>query len=131
MRTIAMAALLAGATMGAPAFAAEADDAAMGKRVQDLLHAHQADVFGCVAATNGSVKGEMLVRVMVGEDQHPTKADVLKDQTGLPALGPCLQGKIQKWDLTSLKAAAGDQVVFPLVFKPEELQKGQKRVLVP
>ena len=131
MRTIAMAALLGSVMMGAPATAAEADDAAMGKRVQDLLHAHQAEVFGCVAAANGTVKGEMLVRVMVGEDQHPVKADVLKDQTGLPALGPCLQGKIQKWDLTSLKAAAGDQVVFPLVFKPEELAKGQKRVLVP
>ncbi len=111
--------------------AAEADDAAMGRRVQDLLHAHQADVFGCVAQANGSVKGEMLVRVMVGEDQRPTKADVLKDQTGLPALGPCLQSKMQKWDLASLKASAGDQVVFPLVFKPEPLAKGEKRSLVP
>ncbi|MGZ3426974.1 MAG: cupin domain-containing protein, partial [Polyangia bacterium] len=42
-----------------------------------------------------------------------------------------LQGKIAKWDLASLKAAAGDQVVFPLVFKPEPLKKGDKRVLVP
>jgi quercetin dioxygenase-like cupin family protein len=126
MRRIAIALLL----MGAPALAAD-EDAAMGKRVQDLLHAHQAEVFGCVAAANGSVKGEMLVRVMVGPDQHPAKADVLKDQTGLPALGPCLQGKITKWDLASLKAAAGDQVVFPLVFKPEPLKKGDKRVLIP
>lgn len=117
-------------TMSAPALAADAD-AAMGKRVQDLLHAHQADVFGCVAAANGSVKGEMLLRVMVGQDQHPVKADVLKDQTGLPSLGPCLQSKINKWDLTPLSAAAGDQVVFPLVFKPEPLAKGQRRILVP
>ena len=114
-----------------PAFAAEGDDAAMGRRVQDLLHAHQADVFGCVAQANGSVKGEMLLRVVVGANQRPVKADVLKDQTGLPALGPCLQSKMQKWDLGSLQAAAGDQVVFPLVFKPEELRKGDKRVLVP
>ncbi|HWE28956.1 MAG TPA: cupin domain-containing protein [Polyangia bacterium] len=127
MKAIAMVALLA----GAPAFAAEADDAMMGRRVQDLLHAHQADVFGCVAAANGTVKGEMLVRVMVGEDQRPVKADVLKDQTGLPSLGPCLQTKINKWDLTPLKATAGDQVVFPLVFKPEPLEKGHKRMLVP
>jgi quercetin dioxygenase-like cupin family protein len=126
MRRFAIAILLA----SAPAFAAD-EDAAMGKRVQDLLHAHQSEVFGCVAAANGSVKGEMLVRVMVGADQHPSKADVLKDQTGLPALGPCLQGKMAKWDLASLKAAAGDQVVFPLVFKPEPLKKGDKRVLVP
>ena len=41
------------------------------------------------------------------------------------------RAKMQKWDLTSLKAAAGDQVVFPLVFKPEALKKGEKRVLVP
>ena len=41
MRRLAIVVLLA----SAPAFAA-ADDAAMGKRVQDLLHAHQADVFG-------------------------------------------------------------------------------------
>ncbi len=127
MRAMAIGSVLLCATT---AFAAD-EDAAMGKRVQDLLHAHQADVFGCVSSTTGAAKGEMLVRVMVGEDQHPSKADVLKDQTGLPTLGPCLQTKIQKWDLTTLKAAAGDQVVFPLVFKPEALAKGQKRVLVP
>src|SRR5262249_44749250 len=62
---------------------------------------------------------------------HPQKADVLKDQTGVPTLGPCLQGKMQKWDLTPLKAAAGDQVVFPLAFRPTPLGKGEKRVLVP
>ncbi|HEX8950506.1 MAG TPA: hypothetical protein VF945_01615, partial [Polyangia bacterium] len=128
MKRIAIALMM----MSAPALAAEGgDDAAMGKRVQDLLHAHQAEVFGCVAAATGAVKGELLVRVMVGPDQHPSKADVLKDQTGVPTLGPCLQAKIGKWDLTSLKAAAGDQVVFPLAFKPEPLQKGQKRMLVP
>lgn len=126
MRRIVAIALL---MMSAPVFAA--DDEAMGKRVQDLLHAHQSDVFGCVAQVSGTVKGEMLVRVMVGADMHPMKADVLKDQTGLPALGPCLQSKIQKWDLTSLQAAQGDQVVFPLVFKPEPLAKGEKRMLVP
>ena len=117
---------------GAPALAAEGEDAAMGKRVQNLLHAHQADVFGCVAAASGTVKGELLVRVMVGENQKPVKADVLKDQTGVPSLGPCLQSKMQQWDLTSLEAHAGDQVVFPLAFKPEPpLQKGEKRMLVP
>ncbi|HXU72892.1 MAG TPA: cupin domain-containing protein [Polyangia bacterium] len=126
MRAIAIGVMLFAAT----AFAAD-EDAAMGKRVQDLLHAHQADVFGCVAAANGTVKGEMLVRVMVGADQHPSKAEVLKDQTGLPSVAPCLQSKMQKWDLASLKASTGDQVVFPLVFKPEALAKGEKRVLVP
>jgi quercetin dioxygenase-like cupin family protein len=123
---IAMAALL----MAVPAWAAE-EDAAMGKRVQDLLHAHQQEVFGCVAATNAKVEGEMLVRVMVGENAHAAKADVLKDQSNGGPLGTCLTGKIKTWDLAPLKAAAGDQVVFPLVFKPAKLQKGEKRVLVP
>ncbi len=115
MRRIAIAALL---TMVAPAFAAEGGDEAMGKRVQDLLHAHQADVFGCVAQSTSTPKGEMLVRVMVGEDHHAAKADVLKDATGLPPLGACITGKVKAWDLKPLGAAAGDQVVFPLVFKP-------------
>ena len=92
MRRLAIGSIL---LCAATAFAAD-EDAAMGKRVQDLLHAHQAEVFGCVAQAPGVVKGEMLVRVMVGADQRPSKADVLKDQTGLPALAPCLQAKMQK-----------------------------------
>jgi mannose-6-phosphate isomerase-like protein (cupin superfamily) len=107
------------------------EDEAMGRRVQDLLHAHQADVFGCVQAANAKADGEMLVRVMVGEDQHPAKAEVLKDQSGGGSLGQCLTGKIKQWDLAPLKAEKGDQVVFPLVFKPEKLKPGEKRVLVP
>jgi quercetin dioxygenase-like cupin family protein len=118
----------------APAFAGD-EDAAMGKRVQDLLHAHQTDVFACVAAAsasgNAKVEGEMLVRVMVGEGAKAAKADVLKDQSNGGPLGACLTGKIKQWDLAPLAAATGDQVVFPLVFKPEKLQKGEKRVLVP
>src|SRR6185436_11912296 len=92
---------------------------------------HQQDVFGCVQGTTAKVDGEMLVRVLLGEDGKVAKADVLKDQSGGGTLGNCLVGKIKTWDLASLKAAAGDQVVFPLVFKPEKLAKGQKRVLVP
>jgi quercetin dioxygenase-like cupin family protein len=38
---------------------------------------------------------------------------------------------MKKWDLSPLQAAAGDQVVFPLVFQPEPLAAGQKRILVP
>src|SRR5262245_5197337 len=118
MKRLAMAALL----FAGPAFAATDEDAAMGKRVQDLLHAHQQEVFACVGATNAKVGGEMLVRVAVGEDGKAAKADVLKDQSNGGPLGACLTGKIKTWDLASLKAAAGDQVVFPLVFKPEKLK---------
>jgi quercetin dioxygenase-like cupin family protein len=108
-----------------------ADDEGMGRRVQDLLHQHQAEVFGCVAAAKAPARGEMLIRVQLGPDQHAAKAEVLKDQSSVPELGPCLTAKLQKWDLRPLQAAPGDQVVFPLVFKPEPLPKGQKRVLVP
>jgi quercetin dioxygenase-like cupin family protein len=73
----------------------------------------------------------MLVRVIVGPDKHPAKAEVLKDQSSVPTLAPCLTAKLASWDLTSLAAAEGDQVVFPLVFKPEPLAKGQRRNLVP
>lgn len=120
-----------GATLGLSSLALAADDAAMGKRVQELLHAHQAEVYGCVQSAAKKPDGEMLVRVMVGEDQKASKADVLKDQSGGGALGVCLTGKIRQWDLTPLSAAAGDQVVFPLVFKPEALKPGEKRVVVP
>jgi quercetin dioxygenase-like cupin family protein len=118
-------------TLGLATSAFAADDDAMGRRVQDLLHVHQAEVFGCVGALPSPPRGEMLVRVVVGPDQHPAKAEVLKDQSGTPTLGPCITTKAGKWDLTSLQAAAGDQIVFPLVFKPELLPAGKKRVLVP
>jgi quercetin dioxygenase-like cupin family protein len=114
----------------APAFAAD-EDAAMGRRVQELLHAHQQDVFGCVASSNAKVQGEMLVRVVMGEGGKAAKAEVLKDQSNGGPLGACLTGKIANWKIASLQVAVGDQVVFPLVFKPEALNAGEKRVLVP
>jgi quercetin dioxygenase-like cupin family protein len=123
--------LLGMCALGLSATAFADEDQTMGRRVQELLHAHQAEIFGCVAAQTAAPRGEMLVRVLVGPDQHPAKADVLKDQSSVPTLGPCLTAKLLKWDLTALTAAAGDQVVFPLVFKPEPLAKGQKRNLVP
>lgn len=131
MRPLALATVLA---LSASAFAeapAAGGDEAMGRRVQDLLHAHQQDVFGCVAQQKTKPQGEMLVRVMVGEGGKAAKADVLKDQSNGGPLGACIMAKMKTWDLTSLGANAGDQVVFPLVFKPEELKKGEKRVLVP
>jgi quercetin dioxygenase-like cupin family protein len=122
--------VILGATLALTSLAFADDDAAMGKRVQDLLHAHQAEVFACVQQSSKKPDGEMLVRVMVGEDQHASKADVLKDQSGGGVLGACLMAKIKAWDLKPLSAAAGDQVVFPLAFKPETLKPGEKRIVV-
>jgi quercetin dioxygenase-like cupin family protein len=91
-------------------------DEDMGRRVQELLRAHQADVFGC--APKATVESEILVRVMVGEDKKAARADVLKG--GPPSLGQCVAEKIRTWDLSPLGAAPGDQIVFPLAFKPDD-----------
>jgi quercetin dioxygenase-like cupin family protein len=132
-RSATRSALAIALLLAMPAFAetAGAGDDAMGRRVQELLHAHQQDVFACVAQQKGKVQGEMLVRVLVGEGGHAAKADVLKDQSNGGPLGSCVVGKMKTWDLSPLGAAAGDQVVFPRVFKPEALTKGERRVLVP
>jgi quercetin dioxygenase-like cupin family protein len=122
--------VILGATFSFATAALGDEDAAMGKRVQALLHAHQAEVYGCVQQATKKPDGEMLVRVMVGEDQHASKADVLKDESGGGLVGACLTAKIKAWDLKPLAAASGDQVVFPLVFKPEVLKPGEKRIVV-
>jgi quercetin dioxygenase-like cupin family protein len=106
------------------------EGAVMGKRVLDLLHSHQRDVFGCVQQATKVPDGEMLIQVVIGEDQHAAKAEVLKDQSGGGLLGACVTSKIKAWDLKPLSAAAGDQVVFPLVFKPQPLKAGEKRIVV-
>lgn len=113
-----------------PAWAAGTDDA-MGHRVQELLHAHQQEIFDCVVQQKAKVQGEMLIRVQLGGDGRAAKAEVLKDQSNGGPLGSCVVGKLKAWNLSSLQAAAGDQVVFPLGFKPTPLRKGEKRILVP
>jgi quercetin dioxygenase-like cupin family protein len=96
---------------------AEPDDA-IGRRLQELLHAHQADVFGCVAAQTKEVEGELLVRLFIGEDGKSARVDILKDQTSHPPLGKCIAAAVRSWDLAPLKAEPGDQLVFPLAFRP-------------
>jgi mannose-6-phosphate isomerase-like protein (cupin superfamily) len=97
---------------------ADADDDAMLKRVQDLLRAHQADVFGCVAKQAKPPEGEVLIRVFVGDGGQVARADVLKANEGAAPLKHCLLDKVNQWDLSPLGASPGDQVVFPLAFKP-------------
>jgi quercetin dioxygenase-like cupin family protein len=93
-----------------------ADEGAdMGRRVQELLRAHQTEIFACVAAQPREPDGEMLLRVFVDEGKAG-RVDVLKDQTGNAALARCLSDTVWKWDLASLKADSGDQIVFPLAF---------------
>jgi mannose-6-phosphate isomerase-like protein (cupin superfamily) len=96
------------------------DDEAMGRRVQALLRAHQGDVFGCVQSEPAPPKGEMLVRVLIGDRGEPGRVDVLKDATGSKTLERCIADKVRAWDLAPLGGAPGDQVVFPLAFRPDE-----------
>jgi hypothetical protein len=97
---------------------ADEGDQAMLRRVQDLLRAHQADIFGCVQKEPTPPEGELLVRVFVGEAGRAERPEVLKDQTHSKTLGRCLTARISGWDLSSLKAEVGDQIVFPLAFRP-------------
>jgi mannose-6-phosphate isomerase-like protein (cupin superfamily) len=45
---------------------------------------------------------------------------VLKNQSGSSTVGKCIDDQIRRWDISSLKAAEGDQLVFPLAFKPDD-----------
>jgi quercetin dioxygenase-like cupin family protein len=113
---------------------ASADEGAeMGRRVQDLLHAHQADVFACVQAAKKEADGELLLRVFVGDDGKAARVDVLKDRS---SLGGCVADKIRAWDLSPLQASSGDQLVFPLAFHADnpylvhaELPKGDAKII--
>lgn len=120
MRALALlCAIGLGITLFAPEARAEGDDPAMLRRVQELLRAHQADIFGCVQKEPKPPTGELLVRVFVGAGGRAERPEVLKDQTSSKTLGRCLVGKIAGWNLTALLADTGDQVVFPLIFKPD------------
>jgi mannose-6-phosphate isomerase-like protein (cupin superfamily) len=115
---LAFAIFMSMLTWAAPA---AAGDEQMGGRLQELLRAHQIDIFGCVQAEPSVPKGEMLVRVVVGERGQVSKAEILKDDAKRAHLGRCLVGKVWQWDVSSLGAAPGDQVVFPLAFEPPTL----------
>jgi quercetin dioxygenase-like cupin family protein len=95
-------------------------DESMGRRVQDLLRAHQSDVFGCVDKNESAPEHEVLVRVIAGERGQVALAEVLKSGTPIgDTIGKCITAKIRSWDLTALGLQPGDQVVMPLAFKPD------------
>jgi len=112
--------LLAGLTLTLVATSAFADDdEAMGRRVQELLRAHQGDVYGCVASAGGAVRGEVLVRVVMGEGGAVARAEALQADGDGGRVSGCLVERVRGWSLSSLRATAGDQIVFPLAFRPE------------
>lgn len=94
--------------------AGSAQDEDMGRRLQKLLRAHQADVFACVGKQPAT--GEVLLRIVVGGDHVP---EVLKADAAVQGTAECVAVAARSWDLSALGASVGDQVVFPLAFAPE------------
>jgi hypothetical protein len=84
-------------------------------------------VFGCVQKEPKPPEGELLVRVFVGEAGRAERPEVLKDQTHSKTLGRCLTARISGWSLSSLGAEVGDQIVFPLAFRPGAKPSEQKQ----
>lgn len=106
------------------------DDAAMGRRLQEALRAQRGEIHACYGAALGTapdLRGEVLVRLVMGEDSRVAMAEVLKDQAGSPVLTSCLTQRMRTWRLPQLGASAGDEVVFPLVFRPDEQSDGARR----
>jgi quercetin dioxygenase-like cupin family protein len=122
-------------------------DESIGRRVQELLRAHQADIFGCVEKGGTAPEHEVLVRVIAGEKGMVQLAEVLKSsrpspspdgarngESGTPVgetIGKCITSRIRAWDLTPLGLHPGDQVVMPLAFKPDSARATVEVIEVP
>ncbi|MSP63851.1 MAG: cupin domain-containing protein [Myxococcales bacterium] len=115
------------------------DEREMGRLLQEELRAHGGDVHGCYGialAERAGLSGEVLFRIHVATDGGIIRAEVLKDQVNSGRLTDCLIGAIRRWRVPKLAGSATQQLVFPLVFKPEEAAqkpgaKDAGRVVVP
>lgn len=98
---------------------ARADDegAAMGRALQALLRANAADIRACVGANDRP--GEALLDVVAGRDRKVLAARVLKSDPPVAAAARCVAERAQKWSLAALDVSEGDQLVLPLVFRPD------------
>ncbi len=116
MRRLALAGLLwAGQVHGQET----AEDAQMGRRVQALLRANQASVYRCVGDQPSPSEGEVLLRVVIAHGGQALKAEILKADPGARAAADCVAQAARGWDYAALNAGDGDQVVFPLHFRPD------------
>ena len=103
-------------------------DESMGRRIQDALRAHGADIHGCYGialAERADVAGELLVRLWVAPAPRGNvdKAEILKDEVGSGRLASCLADAMRHWSLPELAgdpAEGARQIVFPLAFRPDE-----------
>lgn len=106
------------------------EDQQMLQRLQEALRAQQGEIHRCYGAAldrDPKAGGELLMKVQIGEGARVARAEVLKDQTHhAPGLQACLTESIGRWSLPQLKARPGDLVVFPLIFRPDDVQKKKK-----
>lgn len=99
------------------------EEVEMGRRLQEALRAQRGEVHKCYAASlekDAKAQGELLVQVEIGEHDKVRGVQILKDQTDAPGLAACLQQRIAAWTMKELKASPGTQVVFPLIFRPDQ-----------
>jgi hypothetical protein len=116
--------LAAGPPAAAPAAGEADEEAEMGRRLQEALRAQRGEVHKCYAASlekDAKAQGELLVQVEIGERDRVRKVQILKDQTDAPGLAACLTERIAAWTMKELKASPGTQVVFPLIFRPDQV----------
>lgn len=109
---------------------ADDPDAAMGRRLQEALRARGAEVHRCYAEAldrDPQVQGEILFQIEIGAADRVRRAEALKAEVPDPELSACLLRSISAWTLPQLRAAPGDRVVFPLVFRPDPPARSNPR----
>lgn len=97
---------------------ARADEGeSIARGIQALLRAHTEDLRACVGANEQA--GEALLDVVAGKDRRVLAARVLKADPPVAAAAACVAKRAGAWRLDSLPVDEGDQIVVPLVFRPE------------
>lgn len=121
MRRAALCAAVLMVAAGVSRVRAEPDEgAAIGRAMQALLRANAADIRACVGSNERA--GEALLDVVAGKDHKVAAARVLKSDPAVAEAARCVAERAQKWSLAALSALAvgeGDQIVVPLVFRPD------------
>ncbi len=113
------AALLCGVAWlpGRAAAQGDAAEAALGSAVQALLRAHVDEIRACVGDQRPS--GEALLDLVAGHQRRVLAARVLKSDPAVAAAAACVAARAQSWQLDGMPVAHGDQIVVPLVFRPD------------
>lgn len=100
------------------------EGAAVGRAVQALLRANAADMRACVGSNEraGEALLDVIVKGKAGRDLQVAAARVLKSDPAVAEAARCVAERAQKWSLAplgTLSIGEGDQIVVPLVFRPD------------